>query len=209
MRFPVAHTMLDLILPRKGKTWASLTLSGVFVSVGLAMAAKAEEACVRTTAGEVVCGTLVANPPSPSQPQRVEAHGFRFDLQSCTRNDSGGVNCALLITNLQNRDRELKLYSSEASGTGRAPSRAMSPLGEEFITRTYNLGNASSDGLWWKVANTLVSGIPMQAQFTFEAVGPQTTELALVEIGFYPNDGSYNQVAGITAQFRNVAITNP
>ena len=197
------------LLPRfKFPGWASISLGGL-LALGFAAPAVAEEVCVRTAAGNVVCGTLVNHSAAPSQPQRVEAHGFRFDLQSCTRNDSGGVNCAVLITNLQNRDRELKLYSSEARGTGRAPSRAISPLGEEFVTRTYNLGNASSDGRWWKVTNTLVSGVPMQSQFTFETVGPQTNDLVLVEIGFYPNDGSYNQVPGITAQFRNVAIANP
>jgi hypothetical protein len=178
------------------------------LALGSAAPAIAEEVCIRTTAGEVACGQLVPGSSSQStstQAQRVESYGFRFDLQNCTRNGNA-VDCTLLITNTQNRDRELKLYSSQASGTGRAPSRAISTMGEEFSTRSYHLGNANSDGRWWKVSNNLVSGVPMRSSFTFEDVPYQTDQLAIVEIGFYPNDGSYRQVPGLTAQFRNVAI---
>lgn len=192
-----------------GHTFAIIgaSIAGI-LTLGLVAPAIAEEICIRTATGEVACGQPVPGPDSQSnsaQPQRVESYGFRFDLQSCIRSDNA-VDCTLLITNIQNRDRELKLYSSEASGTGRAPSRAISTMGEEFVTRRYHLGNANSEGLWWKVSNTLVSGVPMRSSFTFEDVPAQTDQLAIVEIGFFPNDGSYRQVPGLTAQFRNVAI---
>jgi hypothetical protein len=202
-------TLNSFMFQKRNQTLVVLsTAMAGSLALGFSTPAIAEEVCIRTATGDVACGQLVPGPGSQSnamQPQRVESYGFRFDLQNCTRNDNA-VDCTLLITNIQNRDRELKLYSSEASGTGRAPSRAISTMGEEFTTRRYHLGNANSDGRWWKVSNNLVSGVPMRSSFTFEDVPSQTDQLAILEIGFYPNDGSYRQVPGLTAQFRNVAI---
>jgi hypothetical protein len=140
------------------------------------------------------------------QLQRVEKNGFRFELQRCVRNGDA-VDCTLLITNTGQRTRDLKLYSSQASGTGRSPSRAISSSGEEFSTKIYELGNDKTT-YSWRVRNTLASGVPMRAKFTFNDVTAQTTQLALVEIGFGVLDtGTIStNFSGSTAQFRNVVI---
>jgi hypothetical protein len=114
----------------------------------------------------------------------------------------------LLITNTQQRDMNLELYSSQATGMGGiSRSRAISTLGEEFATINYQLGNSDSQGLWWKISNTLVSGIPMRANFSFEDVTSQNNQFALIEIGFNTTESNrtYREV-GPTIQFRNVSI---
>ncbi len=187
---------------------ASLSVVGV-LALGMVSPAIAEQACVRTTVGNIVCGTLVPQTTSqdtPIQPQQVEQNGFRFELQSCDRNGDT-VECSLLITNVGQRSRDLKLYSSQARGTGRSPSRAISTSGEEFATTIYELGNDRTTSSW-RVRNTLASGVPMRAKFTFNNVLPQTTQLALVDIGFGVLDtGTIStNFSGSTAQFRNVVI---
>ncbi len=187
---------------------ASLSVVGV-LALGIVSPAISEQACVRITTGNVVCGTLVprtASQDTSMQPQRVEKNGFRFELQRCVRNGDA-VDCSLLITNIGQRTRDLKLYSSQASGTGRAPSRAISTSGEEFATTIYELGNDKTT-YNWRVRNTLAPGVPMRAKFTFNDVTPQTTQLALVEIGFGVLDtGTIStNFSGSTAQFRNVVI---
>lgn len=187
---------------------ASLSITGV-LALGMVSSAIAEQACVRTTAGNVVCGTLVprtAGQDTAMQPQRAEKNGFRFELQRCVRNGDA-VECSLLITNIGQKTRDLKLYSSQASGTGRSPSRAISTSGEEFSTTIYELGNDKTT-YSWRVRNTLASGVPMRAKFTFNDVTPPTTQLALVEIGFGVLDtGTIStNFSGSTAQFRNVVI---
>lgn len=194
--------LFNLVVP------ASLSITGV-LALGIVSPAIAEQACVRTSAGNVVCGTLVPRTTSqnpPMQPQRVEKNGFRFELQKCVRNGDA-VDCNLLITNIGQKTRDLKLYSSQANGTGRSPSRAISSSGEEFSTKIYELGNDKTT-YSWRVRNTLASGVPMRAKFTFNNVTAQTTQLALVEIGFGVLDtGTIStNFSGSTAQFRNVVI---
>jgi hypothetical protein len=90
---------------------------------------------------------------------------------------------------------------------GISPSRAISSSGEVLETKNYKLGNADSEGLWWKVSNTLVSEIPMKAQVKFEDASPQIRELALVEIGFNTTEtNSTYRPVGPTVKFRNVLI---
>lgn len=198
----------DTLQPFKLVVSASLSVVGL-LALDVVSPAIAEQACVRTTAGNVVCGTLVPRTTSqdtPMQPQRVEKNGFRFELQECVRNGDA-VDCTLLITNAGQRTRDLKLYSSQASGTGRSPSRAISTSGEEFSTTIYELGNDKTT-YSWRVRNTLASGVPMRAKFTFNDVTAQTTQLALVEVGFGIVDtGTIStNFSGSTAQFRNVVI---
>lgn len=186
---------------------ATLSTLGVLI-LNIFVPAIAEQACVRTNSGNVVCGTLVTptGQNSSMQPQRVEKNGFRFELQRCVRNGDT-VDCSLLITNLGQRTRDLKLYSSQASGTGRSPSRAISTSGKEFLTSIYELGNDKTT-YSWRVRNTLASGVPMKAKFTFNDVPSQTTQLALVEVGFGVLDtGTIStNFSGSSAQFRNVII---
>ncbi len=141
------------------------------------------------------------------QSQQVEINQLKFQLKNCMRNGNN-VDCNFLITN-HGKDRDLKLYSSEASG-GRSPSRAIATSGEEFATTIYQLGNQSTTSSW-KVRNTLVSGIPLQAKFTFNNVDPQITELALIQIGFgiVDTDTISTNFFGATAQFRNITIQSP
>lgn len=198
----------DTLQPFSLVVSASLSVLGV-LAMSIVSPAIAEQACIRTTAGNVVCGTLVPRATSQDasmQLQRVEKNGFRFELQQCVRNGDA-VDCNLLVTNIGQRTRDLKLYSSQASGTGRSPSRAISTSGEEFSTTIYELGNDKTT-YSWRVRNTLASGVPMRAKFTFNDVTPQTTQLALVEIGFGVLDtGTIStNFSGSTAQFRNVVI---
>lgn len=198
----------DTLQPFNLVVLASLSVVGV-LALDIVSPAISEQVCVRTTAGNVVCGTLVPRATSQDasvQPQRVEKNGFRFELQQCVRNGDV-VDCNLIITNTGQKTRDLKLYSSQASGTGRSPSRAISTSGEEFSTTIYELGNDKTT-YSWRVRNTLASSVPMKAKFTFNDVTPQTTQLALVEIGFGVLDtGTIStNFSGSTAQFRNVVI---
>ncbi len=200
--------LFDTLQPFKLVVSASLSILGL-LALDAGSPAIAEQACVRTTADNVVCGTLIPQTASqdiPMQPQQVERNGFRFELQRCVRNENA-VDCSLLITNVGQITRDLKLYSSQASGTGRSPSRAISTSGEEFSTTIYELGNDKTT-YSWRVRNTLVSDVPMRAKFTFNDVLPQTTQLTLVEIGFGVLDtGTIStNFSGSTAQFRNVVI---
>ncbi|MFB2937558.1 hypothetical protein ACE1B6_20105 [Aerosakkonemataceae cyanobacterium BLCC-F154] len=199
-----------------GKTWhpsnliivTNLSLTGL-LTFSIVSSAIAEQACVRTTTGNVICGTIMpqsASQDSSIQRQRVEKNGLRFELQNCVRNGDA-VDCNLIITNIGQKNRDLKLYSSQASGTGRSPSRAISNSGDEFSTTIYELGNERTTSSW-RVRKTLVPDVPMKAKFTFNDVTSQTNQLALIEIGFGvldPGTISTN-FSGSTAQFRNVVI---
>ncbi|MBE9221319.1 hypothetical protein IQ215_01290 [Cyanobacterium stanieri LEGE 03274] len=193
------YTPLNLMIS------TGLSIIGVITFDMISSTALAQEACVRNQSGNVVCGTLVQDNVGQNNvmsPQRIETNGFRFELQGCVRGSDNTANCDVLITNIGDQtNTTLTIYRSRTIHGWEAPSRAISSLGDLFSIKTLRLGGNQRSG---HPRSTFVYDVPVRLTLTFDNMTSQTTQLALLEIGF--------QVEGVspasrtTAQFRDVSI---
>mgnify|MGYP000367029689 CR=1 FL=1 len=164
-----------------------LVLAGVgviFTSLScLSYPAIAEQACVRTSAGQSVCGELLPKERG-NVTQKIEATGFIFELQGCRRSGDD-VSCNILITNVGDSDTICALSNS---------SRIISTSGEEFEANKVQVGSGSS---------RLIRGIPVKAVLSFRNTPSRVSNLAVLEVSYeYPPISNRER----SIQFRNVAI---
>ncbi|MBW4556568.1 MAG: hypothetical protein KME59_11610 [Trichormus sp. ATA11-4-KO1] len=175
---------------------SSGSLASIFV-LSFSHLALAQQTCVRTDAGNIVCGALMPQGSDKTTPKqdasRIEANGFSFQLQNCLRSGTN-VTCNLLITKIEDRsgDRD-GLFLVNANN-----SRIINVSGEEFVARSIQLGEKQGAS----AQTNLVSGVPLKASISFE-VPAQFSKLALLEVGYTFYNPGYNVR---TAQFRNVTI---
>jgi hypothetical protein len=134
--------------------------------------AVAEEACVRTSSGSIVCGTRVQKPSAGQSMQVVTAREFSFELKKCKR-ASEAIKCELNITNKE-KDRVLRLY-----GTGAAVSRAVDLQGNQYTVSYVDFGGARNNQF---VDQTLVQGVRLKAYVVFDNVPPQINQFALLDL---------------------------
>ena len=148
----------------------------------------------------MAAGTSVPTPsPKPaitskSSIQKVESNGFTFELKKCKMSGTK-ITCELFITNIED-DKQLMLYNWSWS----AAARIFDDMGNEYRTERAQLGNIESTG----PNNSLVSGVPTKARFSFEKVQSEASEVKLLEIGCRSRG---NQEKDFTAQIRNIPIT--
>ena len=181
-------------------------LSLGFVPFGFISTAVAQQTCVRTNSGAVVCGELVTtedlqrNSENSVTSPIVEENGFRFQFQNCLR-DGSDVSCSLLITKIEDRVRDnngqFRLYAGAWSSGN---SRVVTTSGEEFRSTTVQLGEET--GI--QPTTSLIYAVPLRAVINFE-LPRQANELALLEISyaFFP-EGEGRQDR--TTQLRNISI---
>ncbi len=103
------------------------------------------------------------------------------------------VKCRLLITN-NGEDKEFSLNG------GPEPSRIFDESGNEYGASRARLGNRESPGWNRAVTNTLVEGVPMNAELTFEKVSAETTQIVALVIAC--SDGRENY----TLRLRDVPL---
>jgi hypothetical protein len=134
--------------------------------------------------------------PSQAKPKTVakeEAQKFIFNLKGCQLSGQN-VNCDLLITNKDENDRELDIYSS----------RMFDDRGNEYKAHEGQLGVKKGKPSW--LENILVSGIPTKASVTFEKVSKMASAISLFEITFTIRA----RVGGrkyFSVQFRNIPLS--
>jgi len=198
-----------------------MKLSNIFqpvnllISAGLSMVgavafdalspALAQQACVETNAGDIVCGTLVqenAGQNNVMSSQRVEKNGFRFELQGCVRGTGDTVNCDVLITNIGDQTNSwLNINGGTNHWSWETRSRSVSSSGDVFFVDAAQLGSNQRRN---SIENTFVAGVPVRFRFIFDNMTSQTTQLSLLEIGFrfYNSNRRFHS----SAQFRDVSI---
>ena len=169
----------------------------------LPMTAIAEEACVRTSAGNVVCGTLV--PKSSSSSNRTDSeetiqtqvdpagyggdYSVTWELKSCSRIKKN-VKCTFLISNNVNRSYGLWL----------GPTKMVDSGGNEYLSSFIKSGtrSASADGnTTTGIYIDMAKGINYKVFIDFTGVPSSTSQVALLKIS---NSG------GSGVSFRDVPI---
>ena len=167
--------------------WQNMVLAGSgIISTSLSFLghpAIAEQACVRTNAGQRVCGELLPK-EGGNVAQKIESTGFTFELQGCRRSGDD-VSCNILITNVGDSDTICSLNNS---------SRIISTSGEEFAATKVQVGQGSS---------RLIRGVPVKAVLSFRNTPSRVSNLAVLEVSYeYPPISNKER----SIQFRNVTI---
>lgn len=117
-----------------------------------------------------------------------------FELQGCQKSDDT-LRCTLLITNMGDSDRALRINANYPYGT---QSRVISASGEEFIAEQVQFGQDRNN----YVEKQMIRGVPVKAVLSFK-VSSKVSSLAVLEVGY----GFYNpDRVNKTIQFRNIAI---
>ncbi len=129
----------------------------------------------------------VTSSPSESVVRKTTVKDFVFELKGVKRSGTA-LSFQLLITNT-GQDREIRLYFR---GT-----RIFDEVGNEYAPTKIQLGNKTVASN--KVANLLVSGIPVRANLSFENVSEQAGKITLLELKCL--SGDY-----FRAQLRDIAI---
>ena len=163
----------------------------------LPMTAVAEEACVRTSAGNVVCGTLV--PKSSSNSNRTDSdvtidsqpHGsVTWDLKSCARIQKK-VRCVLSLSSSQ--DTGISIYASTriVDSEGTSYSASLVQFGAKKIS-----GGGS---LYAGIGDSMAKGAHYKTIFEFEGVPASVSRINLLEAP----DGSNGFI-----KFRDIPIND-
>jgi len=122
--------------------------------------------------------------------KRIEVKGVMVELEGCNKSGAAIV-CKLFVTS-SNDDKTLNVVANNSNAG--APSRMIDESGEEFLSTQVSIG-AKSGGY---IRHTFVSGIPTKMLLRFEKTSASTSALKLLELA----------IAGSTAQFRNVTLSN-
>ena len=187
-------------------------LTSLFLAIASVLSfnysAIAQKACVRTDAGNTVCGDLVqtngtSTTPAlnlPQKPMQVQDNSFNFELQSCDRSGSS-INCNLSVKNIGNINSQLTLNIFET------PSRIITISGEEIRPSALQLGRnkASGRSSISRVAARLNPNFPLNIVLTFDNVPTQQNSLPALEIAYkFSNYGKSDNYS--TVLFRDVLI---
>ncbi|TYQ28563.1 hypothetical protein PseudUWO311_03475 [Pseudanabaena sp. UWO311] len=145
----------------------------------LPMTAVAEEACVKTSAGNVVCGTLV--PKSSSSSNRTDSDvtidsqshwSVTWDLKSCTRIQKK-VRCILSLSS--NQDTFIRVYASTriVDSEGTSYSASLVQFGSQKI--------AGGGHPYDNVGNSMAKGARYKTIFEFADVPASVSQINLLE----------------------------
>ncbi len=170
----------------------------------------AQKACVRTDAGNTVCGDLVQSNGAlttparnlPQKPMQVQNNSFNFELQSCYRSgNSTSMNCNLLIKNTGNIGSQLILDILNT------PSRIITISGEEIRPSALQLGRNKVSGRssLSRVAARLNPNLSINLVLTFDNVSTQQNSVPALEIAYkFSNYGRSDNYS--TVLFRDMVI---
>jgi hypothetical protein len=187
LRFTITSGENRVYFMSNSKKFALVTaLSSLMFGTVAATAIASASPADATTSAATLAQTSQQEKPTA---QVVEDNDFKFQLQSCQRAGKK-VTCSLLITNLANRDRPLRLNNN---------SRSFDFSGNEYFAYRAQIGKDRGTGTRTK----LLTGIPIKASVSFEL--PQSaTQLAAIEIA-YNSYYDYLHHDG-TVKFRDVDI---
>jgi hypothetical protein len=177
---------------RVSKFNAFMTLCTLgLITVSLPVMAAPPEACVKTSAGDVVCGTPVPKPPKSNQPGNDEtidtqAHedGVTVELKSCVKGARNTASCTFVLKSRQ--DQNFTLYTARYA-------KLVDSAGNEYSSDKVKVGNRTGESF----AVPMAKGATYRAVFNFVDVPASLSQVVLLQIG-----GNY----GHLIKFRNVPI---
>jgi hypothetical protein len=149
-------------------------------------AASAKEACVRASNGNVVCGQLVPKPTGiPNRPdhssipvagEKVEQDGLSFQSLGCkTNNKDKGIICDIVINNLQDSNRIIRVWDKGLD----TPSRAIEPNGDtSFADLSYIVYNQGAGDV------TLNPSLPTKISLMFSGTSKNVVKLTGLAITY-------------------------
>jgi hypothetical protein len=148
--------------------------------------ASAKDACVRASNGNVVCGQLVPKPtgipnrPDPSSipvaGEKVEQDGLSFQSLGCkTNNKDKGIVCDIVINNLQDSNRIIRVWDKGLD----TPSRAIEPSGDtSFADLSYIVYNQGAGDV------TLNPSLPTKISLMFSGTSKNAVKLTGLAITY-------------------------
>jgi hypothetical protein len=154
----------------------------------------AQETCVRTSAGSVVCGTPVRKPSST--PNRTDSdttiqtqvwRNITLELKSCAREARNVVSCTLSLSNSQNSGFGINVCPD---------TKLVDSSGNEYHSDKVQVVNKIGSGcnnLFFDMAQ----GAHYKTTIEFTDVPAEISKVVLLQI---------NSPYGVVAQFRNVPI---
>jgi hypothetical protein len=125
----------------------------------------------------------------------VKARFFTFNLQQC-KISGASVNCDLLITNDESREREIEFFQLDRSPI----SKLFDEQGNEVHIKTNSIANRRRNA-----DATLLPGIAVKATATFEGVAPDSRQIKLLSLVFANSDGQ--TLSSFKVEYRNVPLT--
>ncbi len=129
--------------------------------------------------------------------QRVFSDDFLFELQSCVLR-GGNLTCDFTVTNDLGSDRTLGLliYWGPCS-------RIFDGEGNEYISKSGQLGNESGTPGISGIGDTLIPGVKTKAALEFEGIPPKVKLIQLLRVVFDSPDGRMNH---LSADFHDVPV---
>jgi hypothetical protein len=184
--------MKSFFSSRVSKFNASITLCLLSVStLSLPVMAAPQEACIKTSTGDVVCGELVPKPPKSNQPSNDETiasqtqFGVTWDLKSCVRNAKNVVNCTVVLT--AETDTNTGLYA--------APwTKLVDSSGNEYFADKVQVGKKVDQKA---VSFSMAKGAIYRAIFSFTNVPNSVSQVVLFQI---------SASGSVYTNFRNIPI---
>lgn len=154
-----------------------------------AMAAP-QEACVRTSAGDVVCGIPVPKPSSATQTAEETIasqtqFGVTWDLKSCVRGAKNVVSCTVVLS--PQTDGNISLYAAPYT-------KLVDASGGEYFAEKIQVGKKVDQKV---VPFSMAQGASYRAVFSFSNVPSSVSQAVLFQISASGN---------VYTNFRNVPI---
>jgi hypothetical protein len=169
---------------------ALVTSMGVS-TLSLPVMAAPQEACIKTSNGDVMCGTPVAKPPKSNQ-TAVETtidsqteYGVTFELKSCIRGSKNLVSCTLVLSS--DTDRNIGLHAAQWT-------KIVDSSGNEYIANKVQIGKKADRNT---VPVSMAKGASYRAIFNFPDVPTSVSKVVLFQI---------SAVGGYYINFRNFPI---
>ncbi len=105
--------------------------------------------------------------------QELRGNGHVFSFRSCFASGSD-ITCSLLIAS--DEDGELLLHTDGST-------RLFDNLGNEYAVDQVTFGKKHNQGTR-RLAKTLISGVSVEATFTFRGVSPEWRNIAVLEVAY-------------------------
>jgi hypothetical protein len=134
---------------------------------------RAEQVCIVTNTGQVVCGRGYKNTQSleGAGGLQVRDNDYRVALKGCLR-DNSRIKCEFVVTDLVGGDRYFRLWTSR--------TRMISNYGDEFRPSEVQFGKdkASSAG------TTMVANVPIKGSIFFDKIPISVNKIAALEFDY-------------------------
>ncbi len=134
--------------------------------------------------------------PGPAAPQataqELRGDGYVFSFGKCFASGTS-ITCSLRITG--DEDGKLLLHTDDRT-------RLFDDLGNDYSVAQASFGKEHYQGTHG-VSKTLISGISVEATFTFRGISPESSSIAVVEVSYRAPGTSWAS----SGKFRDIALS--